>query len=176
MNPYLMSLPTVLAGALIVFYALREVRRIRIADTIHKAEYEQKMADFERRRMEREAALMEAGQPVELQITLELVDQNSLVDIAQMARDTEWLVAGVSKYETSIGGDGLILTFAQAKRGQVLLTLTPKNATGSAERVKRVADALNAAFASSIPPTGEVVLDIGRLPSIATAVHAITVA
>ena len=187
MNPYAMMIPQLLAGLAIVVVALRAIRQSRKESEAHELRIAQRQAEHARYIEELKVAAAHPELPAStfvtawaespnLRVTLDLVDPNSVVDIAQMARDTERLIAGLSNYEAAIGGDGLILTLAEAKRGQVLLTLTPKNATGSAERVKRVADALNAAFDSSTPPTGEVVLDIGRLPSLATAVHAITVA
>ncbi len=142
MNPYLMSLPTVTAALIVLYFSLRALREARIADAVHKAEYEKKMAEFARQRAEREAAGWKP--PTVLRLTLNLRDSDAVADIANVARNAEQMVADLSSYETAMGGRGFIWTEMKAEPGQVILTLTPKDATGAGSRVERVAEKFNA--------------------------------
>ena len=143
MNPYLMSLPTVTAAFIVLYFSLRALRKSRIADAVHKAEYEKKMAEFARQRAEREAAGWKP--PAVLRLTLNLRDSDAVADIANVTREAQQMLADLSKYETAIGGRGFILTEMKAEPGQVVLTLTPKDTTGAGPRVERVAEKFNEA-------------------------------
>ncbi|QJW96544.1 hypothetical protein [Frigoriglobus tundricola] len=149
MNPYLMSLPTVTAALIVLFFSLRALCEARIADAAHKAEHEKKMAEFARQRAEREAAGWKL--PVVLRVTLDLADPNSEVDILRTTLEAGQLVTRMSESETASGGRGLFLTEAKIEPGSVRLTLSPVEYIGSAERVRRIAEEWNA-HGGPLPP------------------------
>jgi hypothetical protein len=64
----------------------------------------------------------------------------------------------------------------KAEPGQVILTLTPKDAIGASSRVERVAEILNTAFDSTDPSAGISIPDLGPLPHDVTGAHAVALA
>lgn len=152
MNPYLMSLPTVVAAVVILFIVLRALRRSQIADAAHEAEYQRKMAEFAQQRAEREAAeaTRRARTQAELVVKLDLSDDESLPDLPLATQQAQPLVSALSQQEQSLGGLGLTLTAAKVEAGTVRLTLSPVERVGSAERLRRVAEEMNTT-ASPLP-------------------------
>lgn len=153
----------------VVILIVRAVRR-------DEARGEARLREVEAAAQARVAAAQAAlKRSVVLRVTLDLRDSDAVADVARVARDAERLIAGLSDYETSIGGRGLILTAAKAAPGQVILTLTPKDTTDAGSRVEQVADILNAAFDSTIP-THEPAPNLGSLPGDVSGAHAVLLA
>ena len=164
MNNYYLLIPQLLACAVVLVIALRVIWQSRRENAASKAEFERRMAELKAERQQRLAAEAALDRPTKLVVTLDLQDPDTVVDVPRVARDAERLVSGLSAYEESIGGRGLIFTEARARPGRVVLTLTPRNVAGSSERVRRVADAVNAAFGGAGSPP-EVPPDFGALPA-----------
>ena len=175
MTYFLTSLPTILAGIVVVVISLRAVYQARRNAAVVKLEIAQWVAGHERSLAAVRAEYPDTTRPMVLQLTLDLSDANSVADVLRVAHGAERMIAGLSKYETSIGGRGLILTQAKAAPGQVILTLTPKDATGAGSRVERVAEALNAAF-NPATPTPEIIPNLGNLPGDVSGAHAVALA
>jgi hypothetical protein len=153
MNPFLMSLPTVLASLIILYFVLRALRRSQITDAAHEAEYRRKMAEYARRDAERERteATRRTRSQAELVVKLDLSDEERLPDLRLATQQAQPLLSALSQQEQSLGGLGLTLTAAKVERGSVRLTLSPIERSGSAARVRRVAEEMNAAL-SPLPP------------------------
>lgn len=187
MNPYELLIPQLLAGAVIVVIALRAVRRARREAEAHEQRIANRQQEHARFLAQLGAAAANPGSPAStfvaewarpsvLRVTLGLADPNMVVDILRMTREAGELIAGLSEYETRIGGRGLLLTGMKAEPGQVILTLIPKDAAGAGSRVERVADAINAAFGTTDRSTGVSIPDLGRLPHDVAGAHAVALA
>jgi hypothetical protein len=153
-NPYLMSLPTVLVSIIFVFIVLRDLRRANRADAASKAEYERRMAEFAQERAECEAAVaaLLARSQAELVVKLEMMDEDAVPDLLSAFQETRPLVMALSQHERSLGGSGLTLTGAKVEPGAVRLTFSPVERLCSAARVQRIADEVNNA-APPLPPS-----------------------
>jgi hypothetical protein len=151
-NALLKSIPIMMCGLVIVFYCLREVRRSRKEDDVHKAEHKRKMADLAQQRIEWERAeeMLLGQSQAELHLKLDLSDEETLPDLISATKQAQPLVSALSQQEQSLGGLGFTLTEAKVKPGSVRLTLSPIERLGSAERVRRVAEELNTT-ASPLP-------------------------
>jgi hypothetical protein len=153
MNPYLMSLPTVMSAAIILFFLLRALHRSQIADVAHQAEYERRMAELAQERAEWEAtaALRQLRSQAELVVKLDLSDEEAVPDLPSATQQAQPLVSALSQQEQSLGGLGLTLTAAKVEAGTVRLTLSPLDRVGSAERLRRVAEEVNATASPVLP-------------------------
>ncbi|HEY3787493.1 MAG TPA: hypothetical protein VGL71_01505 [Urbifossiella sp.] len=87
----------------------------------------------------------------DLVVDLDLADEGMIPDLRAMTEQSNPLVNALSLHERSLGGLGLALTQARVQPGSVRLTLSPLERTGSAERVRQVAEEWNAAT-TSLPP------------------------
>ncbi|AMV27900.1 hypothetical protein VT84_26085 [Gemmata sp. SH-PL17] len=174
MNFYELLIPQLLAGAVIIVIALRAVHQSRLESEAHEQRIAKKHVVHEQYAAQVQEALAHPELPAStfitewarlpvLRVTLDLADPNALADVGRMAQDAGPLITGLSDYEVKIGGRGLTFTEMKVAPGQVILTLTPKNAAGATERVARVADALNATF-GAITPIHEPALNLGSLP------------
>ena len=153
MNPYLMAFPTVLVSLVFLFYVLRDLHRVQIADAVHEAEFQQKMGELAKQKVEWDIskAARKARSQAELVLKLDLTDEEALPDLPLATQQAQWFVSELSQQERSLGGLGLTLTAAKVEPGVVRLTLSPIERAGSAERVKRVAEEINAS-SSPLPP------------------------
>ncbi|HEV3385963.1 MAG TPA: hypothetical protein VG097_14185 [Gemmata sp.] len=188
MNPYQLLIPQLLAGLVIVVIARRAVRQSRLEKESEKEEIEKRRLELERYLSQVNEAVANPSVPANeyitewdkgstLQITLTLANPDSVADVAQIAQDSAQLLAGVSRYEEEIGGRGFVLTEARAERGVVVLNLTPKDAIGAKGRVKRIVEALNAAFDKSDLPSRDVSIpDLGYLPADVSGAQAVVLA
>jgi hypothetical protein len=188
MNPYQMLIPQLLAALVIVVIARWAVRRTRQEKETDKEYIAKQQMELQRYISQVKEAAAHPSEPAckfitewqrtaALQITLKLTDADAVVDVGQIAQDSAQLLAGVSRYEEAIGGRGLILTKARAEQGSVVLILTPKDTTGATDRVKRVVEALNAAFDATDSPSGTAAIpDLGRLPADISGAHAVALA
>jgi hypothetical protein len=153
MNPFLMSAPTVLVCLVLLFILLRDLRRVQRTDAAHEADYQRKMAEISRQREESEKSDAASGvhSQAELIVNLELSNEELLPDLQVATQEAQPLVSALSQQEQLLGGLGFALTAAKVGPGSVRLTLSPIERSGSAERVKRVADEMNST-ASALPP------------------------
>jgi hypothetical protein len=188
MNAYQMLIPQLLAGLVIVVIARLAVRQSRLAKESEREEIANRESELKRylRQVEEAVAnpLVPASEYITewkkasiLQITLTLANPDTVADVGQVAKDSAQLLAGINQYEEAIGGSGLTLTEARAERGAVVLTLTPKDAKGAADRVNRIVETLNAAFDStnSSARVGAIP-DLGCLPLDISGAHAAALA
>ncbi len=171
MKNLIVASPTILAALVFIAISLHAVYRARREAKIRIAECDRWAAEFKGQLAGRETAGWEPT--AVLQLTLDLTDPTS--EVLRVANDAERLIAGLSEYEVSLGGRGLVVTAAKAAPGQVILTLTPKDATGAGSRVERVAEALNAAFNPATPTPG-IIPNLGSLPGDVSAAHAVALA
>ena len=177
MKLFLQLLPTLLIAAIALVFSFRMIALARRLRREGEAEHQRRMAAMKKDHEVRMAALdAPPPEPGLLRVSIDLGDPDMVADIAAVARETEPFLAELSGYEVALGGKGLILTHASAEAGRVVLTLTPKDATGAAGRVKRVADALNAAFDPDDTPGGEPAPELRslRLPDRVAGVWAST--
>lgn len=153
MNYIQHALPTLLAGVVIVVIALRAMYQARREGEASKAECDRQMAELARWQAEREAAEVTrlARSQAELVVNLDLASDDVLPDLPAAFKQTELLVSALSRQEQSLGGAGFLLTAAKIEAGAVQLTLSPVERTGSAERVRRIADEWNAT-GGPLPP------------------------
>ena len=107
-----------------------------------------------------------------LRVTLELGDPDAIPDVARVARDAEQLIAAISKYDETLGGCGFVFSEGRAEPGRVIVTLAPKEVSGSAQRVSRIADALNAAFDTADTHADETAVNLGGLRGEVSGAHA----
>jgi hypothetical protein len=152
-NPYVMSFPTVIVSLVFLLFVLRDLRRVKTADVAHEAEYKRKMADYAqlRAQVEKSDTARRARSQAELVVKLKLLDEVTLPDLPLATQQAQPLVSALSQQEQSLGGSGLTLTAAKVEPGAVRLTLSPIERLGSAARVRRVAEEINAAT-SPLPP------------------------
>jgi hypothetical protein len=153
-NALLKSIPTLTCGLVVVFFSLREVSRARRAAAADTVEFQHKMAEYAQQREEREASESTrlARSQAELVVTLDLSDDETLLDLSLAFQQAQPLLSALSQQEQSFGGLGLTLTAAKVEPGAVRLTLSPIERLGSAERVRRIAEELNATTSLLLPP------------------------
>jgi len=176
MNGFGQLLPTLLAGAAIIVIALRAMFRAQRADKAHKLDWERRMAELEQRRDARLAAEAAANRPRVLQVTLELGDPDAVPEVGRLARDAERLIAAINTYDESLGGQGFVFSEGRAEPGRVIVTLAPKEASGSAQRVSQIADALNSAFDATESADGEASVNVGGLRGEVSGARAVALA
>ena len=179
MNVYQILIPQLLAAFAVLLVALRVIwvaRRDRAVFYVESAKWHEEQDRYLAQylaQMDLAIAnpgvpasqfIPEWGEPTTLQLTLKLTDPHARQDIIQVTD----LIKSVSEYERAHGGDGMLVTESKAERGRVVVTLTPLQAKGAAERVRKVADAVNAAFAAAGRPSPE----LGPLPAGFATAHA----
>jgi hypothetical protein len=139
-----------LACFLIVVFIVRAVRR-------SDARAEARLQELEMAKQAEvaaawaEVAKVRADLPSALVVELHLSDGEPLPDLPATFKQTESLISALSRQEQSLGGAGFLLTAAKVEPGGVRLTLSPVERIGSAERVRRIADELNAT-GGQLPP------------------------
>ncbi len=148
-------LPSLLSGGVVVVIALRAMFRAQRAEKAHKIDWERRMAELDRQRDERVATEAEENRPTVLRVTLDLGDPDTMPEVGRLARDAEHLIVALNSYDESLGGHGFVFSEGRAEPGRVIVTLAPKDVAGSAQRMKQIADALNAAFDGADSATGE---------------------
>jgi hypothetical protein len=152
-NPYLSSLPTVVLGLVVLFFLVRIIRLAGRMEAESKAGHERRKAELDALQAKYEAALAAraATPPADLLLELDLRSGDVIPGLRLASEQTEPLVSALSRQEQELGGAGLTLTEARVEPGAIRLTLSPIDRAGSAERVRRVADQVNAAGAP-LPP------------------------
>lgn len=190
MDVFQLLIPQLLAAAVVLVIALRTLSRASRTDPKLEAERAARQAAFERHLAEMDLAAANPGEPAskyvtawrkdyeteddedetpesaELQLTLHVADVER-VNVAQVTK----LIASVSDFEKASGGTGFVLADSRAEPGRIVLTLTPSSIAGAAERVKKVAGMVNAAFLVGRSS------DLGPLPAgVSAAVAAETLA
>jgi hypothetical protein len=153
MNPYLMSLPTLIWAAIMIILILRTLRRSQLADAIHETDFKQRMTILAQYRAELQAqrADHQARSQAELHVKLDLSDEEACPDLPLATHQAQPLVSALSEHEQALGGLGLTLTGAKVEAGSVRLTLSPRERVGSAARLQRLAAEVNATT-SPLPP------------------------
>lgn len=159
MTAYDLLAPNYLAYAVVLAISLRVIWQTRRERAAARAEFEREMAELQARRAARLAAEAGSDPPAVLRLALDFGTGDDLPDLTDVPREAKGFLDGLSRYEATAGGRGLTLTAAECDPGRVTLTLTPKDPAGSADRLRRVAEALNAAF-----DAGEPAPDLGPLP------------
>src|SRR5579872_2473169 len=138
MNPYQLMIPQLLAGLVIVVIARWAVRQSRLEQESEKEEIAKRQLELKRYLSQIDEAAANPSVPARkyvtewdrgstLQIILRLTNPDIVADVAQVAKNSAELLAGLSRYEETIGGRGFVLTGARADRGVVVLNLTPKD-------------------------------------------------
>lgn len=188
MSPYHMLIPNLLAALVVIVIARRAVWQSRQSNKAHMENLAKEQAELQEYLQQVREATAHPSEPASryitewqrkavLQITLKLTDSDAVADVGQATRNVAQMLAGLSRYDEAIGGRGLILTKATAEQGAVVLTLTPKDETGAMGRVKRIVEALNAAFDAADSPTETgAIPELGRLPENILGAHAVALA
>ncbi|MBY0512772.1 MAG: hypothetical protein K2P78_02555 [Gemmataceae bacterium] len=143
MTWYQMLIPQLFGYAVILAVLLRVIRTARRDGAAHRAEHERTMAEFARLRAGR-AAPPAPPAAVDLIVHLDLSDEDAMPELRAVAEQAGPLVRALSRHEQALGGAGLTLTAAKVERGTVRLTLSPVDRVGSGERVRRIAEQINA--------------------------------
>lgn len=179
MNVYQILIPQLLAAFAVLVVALRVIwvaRRDRANFQVESAKWHEEQDRYLAQylaQMDLAIAnpgvpasqfIPEWGEPTTLQLTLKLTDGVAIPDIFRAVE----LIKSVSEYERAHDGGGMIVTESKAERGRLVVTLMPLQAKGAAERVRKVADAVNAAFAAAGRPSAE----LGPLPAGFATAHA----
>ncbi|HYH64180.1 MAG TPA: hypothetical protein VD866_05735 [Urbifossiella sp.] len=176
MNPYELLIPQLLAGAAVVFFAFRAVRRSNRADAAHQAEYERRMTELRPASTERLTARAPTDARAVLSLALDL-DDGSFPDLALVAQWAEQLVTDLGPLERDLGGRGLSLAAVRAEPGRFELLFRPDDPAGSSDRVQRMADLLNALIEERVGAAGETPVWFDRFsPGVAVAYAGVSLA
>lgn len=139
-----------LSYAVIAAVFLHAVRRNRLRTQAHLNSLNESLkAEVAAAKSEAAKAMREI--PATLLLSLNLLDESVVPDLPLATQQAQTLVSALSQQERSLGGLGLTLTAAKVEPGALRLTLSPVERLGSAERVKRVAEDVNAS-SSPLPP------------------------
>lgn len=169
-------LPTLAAAALVVFFALRAVRRSDRADAAHQAEYERRVAELRAARAERPATAPPTDARAVLSLALDL-DDGSFPNLALVARWAEQIVTDLAPIERDLGGRGLTLAAVRAEPGRFELLFRPDEPVGASDRVQRMAELLNALIEDRVGAAGDPPIRFDRFPpGVAVAYAGVTLA
>ncbi len=149
-------LPTVVAGAVVVFFALRAVLVSNRADRAHRLDIARRRAELDRRVAEIHRAADAPGaelpdHPLELRVELELTDREAVPDVALATKSYGPLIEQFREIDVSLGGRGMAVTGIHADPGVVELTFTVPDAIDASARIGRVAERINA-VGYALPP------------------------